>query len=97
MVWWQGVGWRRSWADFQSGFLQPPTPTPTQTTRPPAARAAPSFPRSAPPKPLAALLSPVLWNLFNPDRFDMYSVGVTLLQMACPNLRSDAALGAFRK
>lgn len=51
----------------------------------------------APPKPLAALLSPVLWNLFNPDRFDMYSVGITMLQLACPNLKNDNALIAFNK
>lgn len=27
---------------------------------------------SAPPAPVAALLSPVLWQLNGPDRFDMY-------------------------
>ncbi len=53
--------------------------------------------RRAPSKPLAALLSPVLWNLFSPDRFDMYAVGITLLQMGCPNLRNDNALIAFNK
>eukprot|EP00955_Chlamydomonas_euryale_P080144 363384-Chlamydomonas_euryale.AAC.3 len=33
----------------------------------------------------------------NPDRFDMYSVGVTLLQMAFAPLRSDNGLIAFRR
>lgn len=46
---------------------------------------------------MAALLSPVLWRLNVPDRFDMYSVGVVLLQMAFPPLRSDNALIAFNK
>lgn len=46
----------------------------------------------APPVPVAATLSPILWRLNNPDRFDMYSAGVTLLQMVFPPLRSDNAL-----
>jgi len=56
----------------------------TQTPRPP-------------PKPVAAFLSPVLWRMENPDRFDMYSCGVTLLQMAFPALRSDNAIIAFNR
>lgn len=51
----------------------------------------------APPAPVAALLSPVLWQLNAPDRFDMFSVGVTLLQLAFPRLRNDNALVAFNK
>jgi hypothetical protein len=46
---------------------------------------------------VAALLSPVLWQLNAPDRFDMYSVGVMLLQMAFPTLRNDNTLVAFNK
>ena len=42
---------------------------------------------SAPPLPLAATLSPILWRLNSPDRFDMYSVGMLFLQMAFPPLR----------
>ncbi len=38
-------------------------------------------PCRAPPAPVAALLSPVLWRLNVPDRFDMYSVGMVLLQV----------------
>ena len=41
----------------------------------------------APPLPLAATLSPILWRLYSPDRFDMYSVGMLFLQMAFPPLR----------
>ena len=51
----------------------------------------------APPPPVAAVLSPILWQLNKPDRFDMYSVGVLLLQMAIPALRSDSALINFRR
>ena len=51
----------------------------------------------APPIPVAATLSPILWQLNNPDRFDMYSAGVMLLQACMPALRSDSALIAFRR
>lgn len=51
----------------------------------------------APPTPVAAFLSPVLWQLNGPDKFDMYSAGITLLQMAFAPLRSDNGLIAFNK
>ena len=51
----------------------------------------------APPVPLAAFLSPVLWRLNQPDRFDMYSIGIILMQMAFPPLRSDSNLIAFNQ
>ncbi|MED6130925.1 Serine/threonine-protein kinase stn8, chloroplastic [Stylosanthes scabra] len=50
---------------------------------------------SPPPEPIAAFLSPILWQLNSPDLFDMYSAGVVLLQMAIPSLRSAAALRNF--
>ncbi|KAI8474239.1 MAG: kinase-like domain-containing protein [Monoraphidium minutum] len=50
-----------------------------------------------PPKPVAALLSPILWAMEGPDKFDMYSAGITLLQLAFPALRSDNGLIAFNK
>lgn len=46
----------------------------------------------APPLPVAATLSPILWRLNNPDRFDMYSAGIMLLQMIFQPLRSDNSL-----
>lgn len=49
----------------------------------------------APPLPLAALLSPVLWRLNQPDRFDCYSVGIIMMQLAFPPLRTDSTLVAF--
>jgi hypothetical protein len=34
-----------------------------------------------PPKPVAALLSPVLWQMEHPDNFDTYSVGILIRQV----------------
>ncbi|XAR68699.1 Non-specific serine/threonine protein kinase [Bertholletia excelsa] len=48
-----------------------------------------------PPEPIAAFLSPILWQLNSPDLFDMYSAGIVLLQMAIPSLRSSAGLKNF--
>ncbi|WOK96727.1 hypothetical protein Cni_G05434 [Canna indica] len=48
-----------------------------------------------PPEPIAAILSPILWQLNSPDLFDMYSAGITLMQMAIPSLRSTAGLKNF--
>jgi hypothetical protein len=45
---------------------------------------------------VAALLSPVLWRINQPDRFDMYSAGIVLMQLAFANLRNDSNLIAFR-
>ncbi|GMH32272.1 hypothetical protein BSKO_00106 [Bryopsis sp. KO-2023] len=53
-----------------------------------------TFPR--PPTPfLATLLSPVVWNVGRPDLFDTYSVGMILLQMAIPQIRSEATQKSF--
>lgn len=51
----------------------------------------------APPPFLAAILSPVLWRLERPDRFDSYAAGLSLLQLCFPALRSDDAIVAFQK
>ncbi|KAK9125798.1 hypothetical protein Scep_014644 [Stephania cephalantha] len=48
-----------------------------------------------PPEPIAALLSPIIWQLNCPDLFDMYSVGIILLQLAIPTMRSSAGLKNF--
>ncbi|KAM7264861.1 hypothetical protein ACFE04_002544 [Oxalis oulophora] len=52
---------------------------------------------SPPPEPIAALLSPIVWQLNSPDLFDMYSAGIVLLQMAVPTLRSPAGLKNFNQ
>lgn len=52
---------------------------------------------SAPSAPVAAALSPVLWQMNLPDRFDIYSIGLIFLQMAFPSLRSDSSLIQFNR
>lgn len=52
---------------------------------------------SAPSAPVATALSPVLWQLNSPDRFDIYSTGLIFLQMAFPSLRSDSSLIQFNR
>ncbi|KAM1741082.1 hypothetical protein FF1_011229 [Malus domestica] len=52
---------------------------------------------SAPSAPVATALSPVLWQMNLPDRFDIYSAGLIFLQMAFPSLRSDNSLIQFNR
>ncbi|XP_024625991.1 serine/threonine-protein kinase STN8, chloroplastic isoform X2 [Medicago truncatula] len=62
---------------------------------PPELYVLPQETQSLPPEPIAALISPILWQLNSPDLFDMYSAGIVLLQIAIPTLRSQAALKNF--
>eukprot|EP00850_Spirogloea_muscicola_P018877 SM000178S03442 [mRNA] locus=s178:48325:52502:+ [translate_table: standard] len=48
-----------------------------------------------PPDPLCSLLSPLLFLANTPDRFDLYSAGLVLLQMCLKPLRIDAGLVQF--
>ncbi|MEW5298591.1 MAG: hypothetical protein WDW36_001696 [Sanguina aurantia] len=50
-----------------------------------------------PPTPVATFLSPVLWMMEGPDKFDMYSIGIILMQMAFPSLRNDDKLIVFNR
>ncbi|KAJ3669090.1 hypothetical protein LUZ60_011040 [Juncus effusus] len=50
---------------------------------------------SPPPEPVAAILSPIVWQLNSPDLFDTYSAGIVLMQMAIPSLRSAISLKNF--
>ncbi|XP_031477908.1 serine/threonine-protein kinase STN7, chloroplastic [Nymphaea colorata] len=52
---------------------------------------------SAPSAPVATALSPVLWRMNLPDRFDIYSAGLIFLQMAFPSLRTDSSLIQFNR
>eukprot|EP00898_Chlorokybus_atmophyticus_P007607 jgi/Chlat1/7848/Chrsp66S07296 len=52
---------------------------------------------SPPSEFLTALLSPFIWQLNHPDRFDTYSAGIMLLQMALPQLRSMNGLKMFNR
>lgn len=51
----------------------------------------------APPAPVAAFLSPVLWVVNSPDRFDSFSTGMVLLQMVFAPLRNDDAIVDFKE
>ena len=42
-------------------------------------------------------ISPLLWARFMPDRFDMYSAGLIMAQLAVPALRSESALRGFTR
>lgn len=50
---------------------------------------------AAPPPPVAAALAPILWQMNNPDRFDMYSVGLIFLQLLFPSVRTEERLATF--
>ncbi|PKI60504.1 hypothetical protein CRG98_019158 [Punica granatum] len=52
---------------------------------------------SAPSAPVATALSPVLWQMNLPDRFDIYSTGLIFMQMAFPSLRTDSGLIQFNR
>ncbi|KAK6921783.1 Protein kinase domain [Dillenia turbinata] len=52
---------------------------------------------SAPSAPVATALSPVLWQMNLPDRFDIYSAGLIFLQMAFPSIRTDSNLIQFNR
>ncbi len=43
------------------------------------------------------VMSPMLWAKHSPDRFDIYSAGLVLMQLAIPQLRSDRGLLAFNE
>ena len=69
----------------ETGLLDPKYAPPEQLVVPQ------EVPR-APPRFVALVGSPALWQLTSPDRFDTYSVGVLLLQLSVPQLRSGKQL-----
>jgi serine/threonine protein kinase len=73
----------------ETGLLDPKYAPPEQLVVPQ------EVPR-APPSLVALMASPALWQLTSPDRFDTYSVGVMLLQMAIPQLRVNKELDRFK-
>lgn len=44
----------------------------------------------------ALALSPVLWAQHKPDRFDSWSAGIVLLQLALPGLRQQRGINLFK-
>ena len=51
----------------------------------------------APSAPFAAFLSPVLWMMNQPDRFDMYSIGLIFMQMVFAPLRKENTFAQFSR
>jgi len=45
--------------------------------------------------PVALVVSPMLWAKYQPDRFDIYSAGLVMMQLALPQLRSQRGLSTF--
>ena len=43
-------------------------------------------------KVMSLAISSMLWSKHKPDRFDMYSVGLVMMQLAMPHLRTKSAL-----
>jgi serine/threonine protein kinase len=73
----------------ETGLLDPKYAPPEQLVVPQ------EVPR-APPRFVALLGSPALWQLTSPDRFDTYSVGVLLMQLSVPEMRSGKQLDNFK-
>jgi len=73
----------------ETGLLDPKYAPPEQLVVPQ------EVPR-APPRFVALMGSPALWQLTSPDRFDTYSVGVLLVQLSVPQMRSGKALDNFK-
>lgn len=69
----------------ETGLLDPKYAPPEQLVVPQ------EVPR-APPRFVALLGAPALWQITSPDRFDTYSVGVMLLQMSVPELRPNKSV-----
>lgn len=45
--------------------------------------------------PMSLAMSPLIWSKWNPDRFDMYSAGLVMMQLALPRLRTPTQLRSF--
>eukprot|EP00250_Pteridium_aquilinum_P007032 c16830_g1_i1 orf=456-2963(+) len=82
--------------DLRSGFNYVPNETVIDPTyAAPEHYVMPTSTPSLPPDPLCSLVSPVLWHLNTPDRFDLYSAGLILMQLSMKSLRHDAGMQAF--
>jgi len=42
-------------------------------------------------------MSPMLWTRYGPDRFDMWSAGMVMMQLSLPPMRNDRGLSQFHK
>lgn len=82
--------------DLRSGFNYVPKETVIDPTyAAPEHYVMPTSTPNLPPDPLCSLISPFLWLLNTPDRFDLYSAGLILMQLSLKPLRHDSGLQAF--
>ncbi|KAL2650985.1 hypothetical protein R1flu_019113 [Riccia fluitans] len=82
--------------DVRSGYNYVPEETiidPTYAA--PEHHIMPTSTPQLPPDPLCSLISPFVWALNTPDRFDLYSAGLIMLQMSVKPLRQDMTLYSF--
>jgi serine/threonine protein kinase len=82
--------------DIRSGFNYTPDETVIDPTyAAPEHYVMPTCTPALPPDPLCSLISPIVWHLNTPDRFDLYSAGLILMQLSVKQLRQDIGLQTF--
>lgn len=82
--------------DLRSGFNYVPNETVIDPTyAAPERYVMPTTTPNLPPDPLCSLVSPLFWRLNTPDRFDLYSAGLILMQLSMKSLRYDTGMQAF--
>ncbi|CAK9193349.1 unnamed protein product [Sphagnum troendelagicum] len=82
--------------DIRSGFNYTPDETVIDPTyAAPEHYVMPTSTPALPPDPLCSVVSPLLWLLNTPDRFDLFSAGLILMQLSVRQLRYDVGLETF--
>lgn len=82
--------------DLRSGYNYVPNETMIDPTyAAPEHYVMPTSTPQLPPDPLCSLVSPLFWHLNTPDRFDLYSAGLILMQLSMKPLRHDTGLQTF--
>uniref|UniRef100_A0A7I4A2V3 Protein kinase domain-containing protein n=1 Tax=Physcomitrium patens TaxID=3218 RepID=A0A7I4A2V3_PHYPA len=84
--------------DIRSGFNYDPFETVIDPTyAAPEHYVMPTSTPTLPPDPLCSMISPLVWFLNTPDRFDLYSAGLILMQLCVKQLRQDVGLVIYLK
>lgn len=82
--------------DLRSGYNYVPNETVIDPTyAAPERYIMPTSTPQLPPDPLCSLVSPFFWHLNTPDRFDLYSAGLILMQLCIKPLRYESGLQSF--
>ncbi|MCO5548512.1 hypothetical protein L7F22_001972 [Adiantum nelumboides] len=82
--------------DLRSGFNYVPNETVIDPTyAAPEHYVMPTSTPNLPPDPWCSLISPLLWRLNTPDRFDLYSAGLILIQLSMKSMRHDTGMQTF--